>query len=149
MKYTMFALVVQAITHRLNAGPLSILHLQISGGSRSNSSTTTNSTTNSLSTLTMPTVMRESMAYNGKFRRMITKIVKMPGGREFEFDIVSNRRQAGVTMLCWCTLTRTATLVREFHVGCEQSMLGTVNGCYEPNKHRYKKRNTLLAYVDV
>ena len=80
-------------------------------------------------------ILSEKEAYRGKYRQMIEKVVEAPDGKKLVFDILSNNKCGGVTMFVWNTKTRSATLVKEYSPGPHKVLLGTVNGCFETDKH--------------
>ncbi len=80
-------------------------------------------------------VVDEKEAHQGKYRQVIEKQVKGPDGKTLIYDILSANKSGGVTMFVWCTKSKTATLVKEYHPGPHKVQLGTVNGCFESDKH--------------
>ena len=75
----------------------------------------------------------EKTAYEG-FRNIVKRKIRLPNEKIIEIEVLKHRHES-VVVFNWDSKKRTATLVREYHPGPEQTIYGTVAGMYEKWKH--------------
>jgi hypothetical protein len=68
------------------------------------------------------------------WRKIIRKEIKMPNGKKFDFDILSQGNPS-VLVFTWDTLSNSTTLIKEYQPGSNEVLYGTVAGMYEISKH--------------
>ena len=68
------------------------------------------------------------------WRKIIRKEIKMPNGKKFDFDILSQGNPS-VLVFTWNTLSNSTTLIKEYQPGSNEVLYGTVAGMYEISKH--------------
>jgi len=80
-------------------------------------------------------LLSKEVSYNGSWRQIVTKKLKLPNGKVFDFDVVSNNALGSVTVFPWDVQSKTCTLIKEYHPGPEKVMYGLPAGQFEPQRH--------------
>ena len=80
-------------------------------------------------------IVGETIGYS-RWRTIIERTIRMPNGNLVDFDLVGLAGATSAVMIfAWDSTRKTATLVREYHPGPDQYLVGMAAGIVEEDKH--------------
>lgn len=77
--------------------------------------------------------IREEVVFRG-YRNVVRREVRLPNDRKVVYDVLT-QKHLSVVVFPWDSVSKTTTLIREYHPGPEKFLYGTIAGMYEFNKH--------------